>query len=76
MLAKKTHQQGRIRWKDDAIPKVMQRLFAFYQQEIASPLRGMFYVLVSLNIIANTTQHYQGLDSASVAMSCSRVLRS
>lgn len=69
MLGKKTHPQGRIRWKDDVIPNLMQRLFAFYQQGIAPTVRGMFYVLVSLSIIAATTQNYKGFDGASVEVS-------
>jgi hypothetical protein len=73
MLANKTHPQGRIRWKDVVIPMTKESKSAFYQRGIAPTVRGMFYVLISLNIIAATTQNYKGLDRANVAVSCSRV---
>src|ERR1044071_4783084 len=52
----------RINWLRDVMPVIKQRLGMWASQQIVPTLRGLFYTLVSLNIIENTSTKYDYLS--------------
>jgi 5S rRNA maturation endonuclease (ribonuclease M5) len=50
-------------WKKDVLPHVNERLMAFRQEGVLPTVRGMFYALVSLQVLNNTNSDYVQLDS-------------
>jgi hypothetical protein len=51
-----------INWKKDVMPVIKQRLNLGASQQITPTLRGLFYTLVSLNILENTPARYDYLS--------------
>ena len=57
----------RINWKNEIVLRVRQVLEERRQQGVpAATLRGIFYILVSLDLIRNIQQRYKGLSKALV----------
>ena len=58
----------RLDWKHEIVPRVKQILTDRRNKGIpTSTLRGIFYILVSLNVLENLQQRYESLSKALVA---------
>jgi hypothetical protein len=54
--------QARVNWMEDIMPLVKERLSLWASQQIKPTLRGLFYTLVSLNVLENTPNKYDYLS--------------
>lgn len=51
-----------INWQRDIMPTIKQRLSLWTSQQIKPTLRGLFYILISLNLLENTKAKYNQLS--------------
>ncbi len=51
-----------LNWQRDIMPKIKERMNLWASQQIQPTLRGLFYTLVSLNVLANTSAKYDYLS--------------
>jgi Protein of unknown function C-terminus (DUF2399) len=54
--------RNRVNWMQDVMPVIKRRLSLWASQQIKPTLRGLFYTLVSLNVLENTPNKYDYLS--------------
>jgi hypothetical protein len=72
----KVNSQTRLEWNGQIIPRIKQILIDRRNKGIpTATLRGIFYILVSLNIIENLQQRYKSLSKALITARKDGVIR-
>jgi hypothetical protein len=61
-LLPRKRKRSNINWWKNVMPAIKERLDLYASQQIVPTLRGMFYTLVSLNILQNTSVRYDYLS--------------
>jgi hypothetical protein len=52
----------KINWQKDVMPVIKERLVLWASRQMKPTLRGLFYILVSLNVLGNTPNKYDYLS--------------
>jgi hypothetical protein len=55
-------KRKKINWQKDVMPVIKERLVLWASRQMTPTLRGLFYILVSLNVLENTPNKYDYLS--------------